>query len=673
MCCWCLKNSWGWLVTFCTFLLILPVTGILSSFGVIFVKLQHEYDISDFALGWIGSVAFGIMFAASPISTGLFKRFGHRKVAVVGVICCSAGLLLSAAVPHPYYLFATYSLLFGIGSNFIDNTSLNLVGTYFPRKNSARASCFATLGWSVGSLSLNPAIEILCERFGWRKTFIILGCSLFVVGLVCAASFRKKIDYIEVPIPDEEDEEEKQALDDYCDGEEGEGTAKDDAVFSKNGYTKVAGDNKVVDSMLGAQLETIKESALSTENVNQNCHNATSESKESATLKSTMCTQNAAPSDCDPAAPKDNSAPSGTGSESRQGSVGSRKDSTTSKGRRDSNNKLRRSSTATRSDNSSGVRRDSKGRRSSSLTSRRDSIVSFISRRDSVWSRRDSTRSRRIPIPDNTPKHTTKQYIKAFLVTFRAPGIVLWCIANVLMNMSLIFPFVNFIKYMETIGIPSSKGVHVLMVFGVCDMIGRGGSAIFGDYIPFHTVYVYPISNLIMGGVTLCLLVITKIQGLYGYAIVVGILTGVVNSMLLKVSMDLFGHKLLAEAWTLTLLSAGIGITFGPSIAGASYDLTASFDVAFYIGGGIYIVASFVTLLIPLIQRRRGWVPEKKVKPRLDSLATIEGLAALEGLHGIQPGVFKNVELSVGTGCSDDKCEEMKAQAAMLEEKLTVV
>lgn len=52
------------------------------------------------------------------------------------------------------------------------------------------------------------------------------------------------------------------------------------------------------------------------------------------------------------------------------------------------------------------------------------------------------------------------------------------------------------------------------------------------------------------------------------YVTVVGTLTGVVNSMLLKVSMDLFGHTLLAEAWTWTLLSAGIGITFGPSIAG---------------------------------------------------------------------------------------------------------
>ena len=49
---------------------------------------------------------------------------------------------------------------------------------------------------------------------------------------------------------------------------------------------------------------------------------------------------------------------------------------------------------------------------------------------------------------------------------------------------------------------------------------------------------------------------------------VVGYFTGVVNSMLFKACIDLFGAKILAEAWTLTLLGAGIGIAVGPTVAG---------------------------------------------------------------------------------------------------------
>lgn len=646
-----MKNAWGWLVTFATFLLIMPVTGILSSFGVIFVKLQLEYDISDFALGWIGSVAFGIMFAASPISTGLFKRFGHRKVAVVGVILCSAGLLLSAAVPNPYYLFVTYSLLFGVGSNFIDNTSLNLVGTYFPRKNSARASCFATLGWSIGSLTLNPAVEILCEKFGWRKTFIILGCCLLVHGLLCACLFRKKVDYVEIAISEEEDGEDKEEY--YNDDEI---NTVDDNVFKSqtNGYIPVKGNFQLGEPvLLSTQLSTIDESALSNENINQNCHTGTAPvtRKESVTFAPT--TQ--LPSDGEEGLQRNDS------NLSQLSSNGSR--SSGSKGRQGSSNSGKNDQNGRR--DSSITRKDSTGkmRRNSSMN-RRDSLVSFI-RRDSTWSRKDSIR---IAVPDNTPKHTTKQYIKAFLHTMKAPGILLWGLANILMNMSLIFPFVNFIKYMETIGIPSSKGVHVLMVFGLSDMVGRGSSAVFGDYIPFHTVYVYPICNLIMGAVTMCLLVIDTIPGLYGYAIVVGTLTGVVNSMLLKVSMDLFGHTLLAEAWTWTLLSAGIGITFGPSIAGASYDLTQSFDVAFYIGGGIYILAAVVTLAIPLVQRWKKWVPEKQSKPGLDALpedAIPENLRRLS----IKPLEDSKAKAEL----HKQQTEELEKSAKRLEERLTVV
>ncbi|XP_054759309.2 uncharacterized protein LOC129265327 [Lytechinus pictus] len=598
------------------------------------------------------------MFAASPISTGLFKRFGHRKVAIVGVLLCSAGLLLSAAVPNPYYLFATYSLLFGVGSNFIDNTSLNLIGTYFPRKNSARASCFATLGWSIGSLALNPAVEILCEKFGWRKTFIILGCCLLVHGLVCAALFRKKIDYVEIEISEEEDSENREEY--YNDDEINTG----DDVFKAqqtNGYIPVKGNFQIGEPvLLSTQLSTIEESALSNENINQNCHTGTAPVQRKESVSFAPTTQ--LPSDGEEGLPRNDS------NVSQMSSNGSRKDSrSNSRGRQGSSNSGKNDQNGRKE--SSISRKDSTGkmRRNSSMSSRRDSIVSFI-RRDSTWSRRDSTRSRRIPIPDNTPKHTTKQYIKAFLHTMKAPGILLWGAANILMNMSLIFPFVNFIKYMETIGIPSAKGVHVLMVFGLSDMVGRGSSAMFGDYIPFHTVYVYPICNLIMGAVTMCLLVIDTIPGLYGYAIVVGTLTGIVNSMLLKVSMDLFGHKLLAEAWTLTLLAAGIGITFGPSIAGASYDLTQSFDVAFYIGGGIYLLAAVVTLAIPFVQRWKKWVPEKKSKPGLDALpedALPENLRRLS-IKPLEDSMAKAEQQKQQT-------EELEKSAKRLEERLTIV
>lgn len=57
-------------------------------------------------------------------------------------------------------------------------------------------------------------------------------------------------------------------------------------------------------------------------------------------------------------------------------------------------------------------------------------------------------------------------------------------------------------------------------------------------------------------------------QNYFIFPAVIGISTGIVNSMLFKACIDLFGVTILAEAWTFTLLAAGIGTTIGPTIAG---------------------------------------------------------------------------------------------------------
>ncbi|XP_070576544.1 monocarboxylate transporter 2-like isoform X2 [Ptychodera flava] len=316
------KNKWGWVVTVCTFIVIIPVTGIPSSFGVIFVKLQEEYEITDFETGWIGSVAFGIIFIASPISTGLFKRYGHRKVAVAGVVLCSTGMLASSFVTIPSLLFLTYSVLYGVGTNFIDNSSLNLIGLYFPRKNSARATCFATLGWSVGSLAFNPLVEVLCAHIGWRHTFRVFCGVLCVVGIPCVLTYS--------PVPSER---------------------------------------------LGRECSI--------------------------------------------------------------------------------------------------------------------------------------ERSNKVQEPQ-----TFRRYVISFQKAIQAPGMWFWIFGNVLACLSLLFPFVNMIKFMTTIGISELRGAFALTVMGIADLLGRITTSLVGDRLPFHVIYLYCLSYVVMALSIFSLLLITSFSGM---------------------------------------------------------------------------------------------------------------------------------------------------------------
>ena len=57
-----------------------------------------------------------------------------------------------------------------------------------------------------------------------------------------------------------------------------------------------------------------------------------------------------------------------------------------------------------------------------------------------------ASRKKSVVEPMIADKHTLKDYIKSFSQTFQTPGILLWFLANICMNLSLVFPFVNMVS-----------------------------------------------------------------------------------------------------------------------------------------------------------------------------------------------------------------------------------
>ena len=49
----------------------------------------------------------------------------------------------------------------------------------------------------------------------------------------------------------------------------------------------------------------------------------------------------------------------------------------------------------------------------------------------------------------------------------------------------------------------------------------------------------------------------------------------------------------------------------GPPVAGAVYDATQSYDISFYMAGGFLILASFVSFVAQILQRRKQKNSEK--------------------------------------------------------------
>ncbi|KAI8483263.1 hypothetical protein Bbelb_390040 [Branchiostoma belcheri] len=176
----CGPRGKAWLVCVCTLLTYTSVIGTMLSFGAWFLKLEREFGTNTTVIGWIGSVTYGLLCLASPLSTPLFLRFGHRKVALGGVVLCSASLLTTSFVPHIAYMFVTYSLLYGLGANFVFNASINLVGAHFQHRHRSLATCLASTGFAFGTLVMNPLTEAILSSVGLRNTYRILAAMILV-------------------------------------------------------------------------------------------------------------------------------------------------------------------------------------------------------------------------------------------------------------------------------------------------------------------------------------------------------------------------------------------------------------------------------------------------------------------------------------------------------------
>ena len=55
---------------------------------------------------------------------------------------------------------------------------------------------------------------------------------------------------------------------------------------------------------------------------------------------------------------------------------------------------------------------------------------------------------------------------------------------------------------------------------------------------------------------------------------------------------------------------------------GAAYDYTQKFDIAFYVGGGMFFVSAILTIIIPILQKAKGWIPQ--VITKNDSSSSME-------------------------------------------------
>ena len=171
---------------------IVTVTlGIRQVFGLFMVPISNELGtgLQTFSLAIAAqNLLWGV---SSPLFGALADRIGAWKVAVLGALIYSAGLLFTALMVTETGIFLGQMLIgIGMGSAGI-SIAIGAVARAVPPEKRSLAFGMVTSFGSFGQFALLPVTQLLIGGYGWQMALIILSV---LTGAMVAVAFGMRSD-----------------------------------------------------------------------------------------------------------------------------------------------------------------------------------------------------------------------------------------------------------------------------------------------------------------------------------------------------------------------------------------------------------------------------------------------------------------------------------------------
>jgi MFS family permease len=174
--------SYGWVIVFASFVLLIGSFGTQLCFGVFLKPLSAEFGWTRAATSGAMSLAMGISGVIGVVMGRLTDRFDVR-IAIGIAMAVGTTCYMLLATMHSLWQFYLY---FGLGAGICIGSTYApvsaIVSKWFPEKR-ALALGMALMGIGVGQMVLSPVAAHLIESSGWRTTYVVLGIVVFVCAL----------------------------------------------------------------------------------------------------------------------------------------------------------------------------------------------------------------------------------------------------------------------------------------------------------------------------------------------------------------------------------------------------------------------------------------------------------------------------------------------------------
>ncbi|XP_011501559.1 PREDICTED: monocarboxylate transporter 4-like [Ceratosolen solmsi marchali] len=169
-----LDGGWGWLIVCGAGLSSMFIVPVSQVFSMIYGNKFEELGISATEMSIIMNVnqAFGMILALANVP--LLRNYGYRKIAVIGQLLYSSGIILTSFATCFIHFIITYGMITSLGSTMSFSANMLAVNTYFNEKRGQAVGVYMLVA-GLGQIFVPHVISLILSIYNSEGTMLILG------------------------------------------------------------------------------------------------------------------------------------------------------------------------------------------------------------------------------------------------------------------------------------------------------------------------------------------------------------------------------------------------------------------------------------------------------------------------------------------------------------------
>lgn len=167
-------KGYSWVIVFCCAYIHFALFGLFRSWGVIYVEVLKEYDVTREEASWPFSLCSAVFQLVGPVVSIITHYISKRLTCILGSTVATIGVVACYFAPNVMWITIFYGVVHGVGFGVVTTLLPVFVNEYFV-KYRATALGIAFSGGAISSFLVPIAMQWLLDNYDLKGSFLILG------------------------------------------------------------------------------------------------------------------------------------------------------------------------------------------------------------------------------------------------------------------------------------------------------------------------------------------------------------------------------------------------------------------------------------------------------------------------------------------------------------------